>query len=198
MTADPMPNSSETSPSTGAWVWTLVKRHWQWPVLLVVGWYAYQQYLPSIDLSGGGRPAPAFAAQTIDGDTFRLQAHRGEVVVVNVWATWCAPCRVEMPGYVDLQAEMRDAGVQFVGIAVDRGGATVVQPYVEEEGVNFPQIAQPAVAARHFPGSVVPRTYLIDKQGRIRYTHTGVLLKWSLRDALETLVNEEPALENAD
>jgi len=191
-----MADSSASSSSPSAW--TLVKRYWHWPVLLVVGWYAYQQYLPSIDLSDGGRPAPDFAAQTIDGDTFRLRAHRGEVVVVNVWATWCAPCRVEMPGYVDLQAEMRDAGVQFVGIAVDRGGTDVVRPYVEEEGVNFPQIAQPTVAAQHFPGSVVPRTYLIDKQGRIRYTHTGVLLKWSLRDALETLVNEEPTARAAD
>jgi peroxiredoxin len=61
---------------------------------------------------------------------------------------------------------------------------------VEEKGVNFPQIVDPGLAARHFPGEVVPRTYLIDKQGRIRYRHTGVLLKWALDDALETLAEE--------
>ena len=170
--------------------WGYAKRHWQWPVLILVGLYAYQQYMPSIDLRDEGRPAPSFAAETIDGDTFRLREHRGEVVVVNVWATWCPPCRVEMPGFVDLQRRFRDDGVRFVGISVDREGTGVVQSFVEEEGINFPQIVNPALATRHFPGEVVPRTYLIDKQGRIRYTHSGVLLKWALDDALTTLVDE--------
>ncbi|MFB6273456.1 MAG: TlpA disulfide reductase family protein, partial [Salinibacter sp.] len=86
--------------------------------------------------------------------------------------------------------EFEDDGVQFVGIAVDRAGAEAVRPFVEKQGINFPQIANPSVAARHFPGEVVPRTYLIDKQGRIRYKHSGVLLKWALDDALETLAGE--------
>ena len=80
--------------------------------------------------------------------------------------------------------------MQFVGIAVDRDGAAAVRPFVEEEGINFPQIANPSVAARHFPGEAVPRTYLIDKRGRIRYEHSGVMLKWALDDALETLTGE--------
>jgi len=183
---------SESEQPSAAWatVWTYVKRHWHWPVLLAMGLYAYQQYMPSIDLSTVEGKAPNFAAETLEGDRFRLRAHRGEVVVVNVWATWCAPCRVEMPGFVDLQDSFRDEGVQFVGIAVDRDGAEAVRPFVEKEGVNFPQIANPAVAARHFPGEVVPRTYLIDKQGRIRYKHSGVMLKWALDDALETLAGE--------
>ncbi|MFO8098668.1 MAG: TlpA disulfide reductase family protein, partial [Salinibacter sp.] len=75
-------------------------------------------------------------------------------------------------------------------IAVDRDGAEAVRPFVEEQGINFPQIANPSVAARHFPGEAVPRTYLIDKRGRIRYEHSGVILKWALDDALETLVAE--------
>jgi hypothetical protein len=66
----------------------------------------------------------------------------------------------------------------------------VVQSFVEDEGINFPQIVNPALANRFFPGNVVPRTYLIDKQGRIRYKHSGVILKWALDDALETLVDE--------
>jgi peroxiredoxin len=193
-----MADSSESDPASTSSVlraaWRGAKRYWHWPVLLAVGLYAYQQYLPSIDLRDEGRPAPSFAAETIGGDTFRLREHRGEVVVVNVWATWCAPCRVEMPGFVDLQRQFRDEGVQFVGIAVDREGTDVVQSFVEEEGINFPQIVAPALANRHFPGEVVPRTYLIDKDGRIRYTHSGVILKWALDDALETLV-DEPAGE---
>jgi len=173
-------------------VWAYTKAYWHWPLLLAVAVYAYQQYLPSIDLSTVERPAPEVVAQTMDGERFRLQDHRGEVVVVNVWATWCPPCRVEMPGFVDLQREFEGEGVQFVGIAVDRDGAEAVRPFVEEQGVNFPQIANPTVAARHFPGEAVPRTYLIDKKGHIRYEHSGVIFKWALDDALETLV-EEPS-----
>jgi peroxiredoxin len=183
---------SDSDASASFWntAWTYVKRYWHWPVLLVVGIYAYQQYMPSIDLSTVEGQAPNFVGRTLEGDRFRLQEHRGEVVVVNVWATWCPPCRVEMPGFVDLQRELGDEGVQFVGIAVDREGAEAVRPFVKEQGINFPQIANPSVAARHFPGEVVPRTYVIDKQGRIRYSHSGVLLKWALGDALETLAGE--------
>lgn len=185
---------SESTQVSSPWgtVWHYVRRYWHWPVLLVVGVYVYQQYMPSIDLSTVEGRAPRVVAQTLDGDSFRLREHRGEVVVVNVWATWCPPCRVEMPGFVDLQRELGDEGVQFVGIAVDRAGAEAVRPFVENHGVNFPQIANPSVAARYFPGKVVPRTYLIDKRGRIRYSHSGVLLKWALRDALEKLVAESP------
>lgn len=185
-----MPASDSSSPPLWRTAGHLIATYWHWPVLVVVGLYAYQQYLPSIDLSTPPRPAPAFVGQTLEGDRFRLADQRGQVVVVNVWATWCGPCRVELPGFVDVQRDLRDDGVRFVGIAVDREGASVVRPYAEAEGLNFPQIADPSLAARHFPGNVVPRTYLIDKQGRIRYEHTGVLLKWSLRDALERLAAE--------
>jgi peroxiredoxin len=184
-----MSDSDLSSEPWGRKAWTYAARYWHWPVLLFVAAYAYQQYLPTINLSSMGRAAPSFAAETVDGDSFRLADHRGQVVVVNVWATWCGPCRVELPGFVDVQRAMQ-GDVQFVGIAVDRAGAAVVGPYAEAEGLNFPQIARPQIAAQHFPGDVVPRTYLIDKQGRIRYAHTGVLLKWSLQDALERLVAE--------
>lgn len=188
------PGISDSEPTTSSWHtgWAYVKRYWTWPVLLVVGVYVCQQYMPNIDLTDEGRRAPTFAAETLDGSTFRLRDHRGDVIVVNVWATWCPPCRVEMPGFVDLQEDFRDDGVRFVRISVDRGGTKVVRPFVEGKGVNFPQIVDPSLAARHFPGDTVPRTYLIDKQGRIRYEHSGIILKWALDDALETLT-EEPA-----
>lgn len=183
---------SEDASSSWHRGWHFVRRYWHWPVLLAAGIYLYQQYLPHIDLASEGRPAPDLVAETVTGETFRLAEHRGTVVVVNVWATWCAPCRVEMPGFVDLQERFRADGVQFVGIAVDQHGAAPVKAFAEREGLNFPQIANPALAGRHFPGEVVPRTYLIDKQGRIRYEHDGVILKWALDDALHTLLDEPP------
>jgi len=77
-------SESEQLSSSWAAVWTYVKRYWHWPVLLAVGFYACQQYMPSIDLSEKERPAPEVVAKTLKGDRFRLGEHRGEVVVVNV------------------------------------------------------------------------------------------------------------------
>jgi peroxiredoxin len=173
---------------SGRRIWRYVADYWHWPVLAGVLVYAYFQFLPPIDVSNPGRPAPEVEARTLDGDVFRLSDYRGNVVVVNVWATWCPPCRVEMPGFVRLQRDLGDRGVQFVGIAVDQTGPSAVREFVNQEEVNFPQVVSPQLAARHFPGEVVPRTYLIDREGRIRYEHSGLLLAPALRDAIEDLL----------
>ena len=165
------------------WVWSMLAGMLIGSALVGVGVFGASKPAPQWATSEtAGDEAPAFSLRILDGETFRLEEHRGEVVILNFWATWCAPCRVEMSGFVDLQDSFRDEGVQFVGIAVDRDGTAAVRPFVEEEGINVPQIANPSVAARHFPGEAVPRTYLIDKRGRIRYEHSGVMLKWALDD----------------
>ncbi|PEN14166.1 cytochrome C biogenesis protein [Longibacter salinarum] len=190
-------DSSSAGSSTGTAQSSLLRRvgrfvwdYWHWPVLLGAAVYLYLQLMPPIDLSEPSSPAPSVTAQTLDGDTFRLSDYRGDIVVVNVWATWCPPCRVEMPGFVDLQAEMKEQDVQFIGISVDRTGDDLVRDFVTEYEINFPTIHDPRVAARHFPGNTVPRTYLIDREGQIRYEHTGLILKPALRDAIEDLLAE--------
>ena len=173
------------------WFWSLLFGALVGGALVGIGMASQSEPAPQWATSEmSSDEAPNFVLETLNGDPFRLEEHRGGVVVVNVWATWCLPCRVEMPGFVDLQDSFRDEGVQFVGIAVDRDRAAAVRPFVEAEGVNFPQIANPSVAARHSPGEVVPRTYVIDKRGRIRYRHTGMMLKWALADAPKTLTEE--------
>ena len=186
-----MHNKNGGSITIPGWVWSMLAGMLIGTALVGVGVFGASKPAPQWATSEmAGDEAPAFSLRTPDGETFRLEEHRGEVVILNFWATWCPPCRVEMPSFADLQDSFRDEGVQFVGIAVDRDGAAAVRPFVEEEGINFPQIANPSVAARHFPGEAVPRTYLIDKRGRIRYEHSGVMLKWALDDALETLTGE--------
>ncbi len=173
--------------------WTTL-RHWAgrlgpWMLLAAMGVYLYRTVSPPVELDVI-RPAPDFEAPALDGTTFRLSAHRGEIVVVNVWATWCPPCRVEMPGFADLQERFRDNGVLFVGLAVDEEGLGAVRPFVEERGIDYPQVDGRRVAYRHFPGEAIPRTYLIDRQGRIRFEHTGFLLPSALADGIEALLAE--------
>ena len=170
--------------------WRFVRRHWTWLLVAALAVFAYRRVSPPPTLPETGRPAPELVLETMEGEPFSLRALRGEVVVLNVWATWCAPCRVELPGFVALQEELADEGVRFVGLSVDAEGFEVVRPFAREHGLNYVQLASREAAARHFPGNAVPRTYLIDRQGRIRYEHTGVLVKWTLRPKLLELARE--------
>lgn len=167
--------------------WYLIKTYWHWPVLVsVLTYMVFQFWPPILDLDPPGTTAPTFVHETIDGDVFDTADHADKVMVVNVWATWCPPCRVELPGFVDLQEEW-SGRVQFVGLATDQQGVRVIKPFAEEQGLNYPQIASGALAARHFPGEAIPRTYVIDQNGDIRYTHTGFLPKSTLRRILQRL-----------
>lgn len=176
-----------------------LRRNWTWGLVLALGFYLWQTIHPNINLPPDGPPAPDFELEAMDGSTFRLSDHRGEVVVLNVWATWCPPCRVEIPGFIELQEAYRDDGVLFVGLSVDEGGLETVRPYAEERGMNYPQLASVRVAYRDYgTDSAVPRTYVIDKRGRIRYEHVGLLLKGALVPVLDELAAEDVPESTAD
>lgn len=170
---------------------SFLRRYWMWGVLLIVGFYLWQDIRPNIDLPEDGPTAPDFELKQMNGETFRLSDHRGEVVILNVWATWCPPCRVEIPGFVELQGEFAGRGVTFVGLSVDQGGLEDVRSFARDREINYPQVASRSVAYRKYgQTTTVPRTYVIDKRGRIRYRHTGLLMKGSLTPVLEELVAE--------
>jgi len=185
----PLTSEASSSPVHRT-LWSYVSTYWHWPVLIGASIYLYLQLFPPVDLDPPGDPVPDFEVQALSGEWFRMAEQRGDVVVVNVWATWCPPCRVEMPGFVDLQGEMRDEDVQFVGISVDRGDRQLVRDFATEYAVNFPTLHHPQIAARYFPGNSVPRTYVIDREGRVRFQHTGIIMKPSLRTAIETVLSE--------
>lgn len=169
-----------------------------WALLVVLGAFVYRQYFPPMDLSGDLGAAPDFTLPDLEGKPFTLSHHRGHVVVLNFWATWCPPCRAEIPGFVELQDEFRERGVVFVGVALDDEGAEIVGPYATERGINYPVLVDGWQAAARYGGiGTVPTTFLIDAQGTIRYRHTGLLLTPSLRKALNVLsaeatVTDEP------
>lgn len=117
---------------------------------------------------------------------------RGRVVVLNFWATWCAPCRAEIPGFIALQREFGDAQVRFVGVSLDEEGAAVVRPYAREMGINYPLITQDAQAVAEAYGGhyVVPTTFVIDQEGRIRQRYMRAVPEGQLRPVLQTLLAE--------
>jgi peroxiredoxin len=168
-----------------------LRRYGLWGAILIGGIFLWQDLRPETDLPESGPRAPDFTLTRLNGESFHLSEHRGEVVVLNVWATWCAPCRDEIPGFVQLQREFRDRDVQFVGLSVDASGLTAVRRFAQEQPLNYPQVASQRVASRKYgTTTTVPRTFVIDKRGRIRYTHSGLLLPGRLQPMLETLVAE--------
>lgn len=132
--------------------------------------------------------APNFERPTMAGDTFRLSDQRGTIVVLNFWATWCGPCREEIPDFIKLQEEFAD-DVQFVGISLDQGGFDAVRAYAEEMGINYPIVMDDGAIARKFGGiPALPTTFVVGRDGIIKGYAPGMLTEDMLRPELETLI----------
>ena len=159
-------------------------------VLLVV---AYRRVAPSMPLEDLG-PAPPLAMTDTEGAVVRLSDYRGQVVVVNVWATWCPPCRVETPGFVDLQ-EAFAGDVQFLGLSTDEDRADVIA-FAKAYDINYPLLVGTNRAGAGYRVPVLPTTFLIDRRGHLRFKHEGLLMAHALRPALRTLVRETPTVSS--
>jgi peroxiredoxin len=159
-----------------------------WLVLVGLVVLVVRRYVPDYDLPDLG-PAPPLAYASLDGETIELADFEGQVVVVNVWATWCPPCVVETPGFVDLQAEFA-GDVQFLGVSVD-DDLGAVQAFVERYGVEYPILVGPNRAGASPSAALLPTTYVVDRAGRVRMVHEGLLLEPALRPALRTLARED-------
>ena len=139
-----------------------------------------------------GSPVPDFAAVTLAGDTVSLDGLRGSPVLLNLWATWCTPCRAETPYLQSLHERFADAGLEVVGVSVDsRGAREDVDAFVEEFGVTYRILHDPAMASMDiFEVLGLPATYLIAADGTIRWKRLGPVDEGdrSFEEALEALV----------
>jgi thiol-disulfide isomerase/thioredoxin len=136
-----------------------------------------------------GRAAPSYAAVTLTGDTVSLAAMKGKPVLLNVWATWCAPCKEEIPFLEQLFARHRGAGLEIVGVTVDaRGEEEKVTEFARDIGMSYALWHDPDQRVMSVFRSIgVPASYLIDRKGILRWRHLGVLREGndSFRAALE-------------
>jgi thiol-disulfide isomerase/thioredoxin len=139
-------------------------------------------------------PAAAVRGETLEGEQLDLASYKGEVVVVNFWASWCGPCRAEAPALEATHQENKDAGVKFVGVDISdtRDGA---KAFVRKYGTTYPSFFDPEGKITHAFSSVnpsaLPTTLILDRQGRVAVQFPGLVNKSRLDPALAKIVAEK-------
>ena len=119
-------------------------------------------------------PVPGFTVQTLDGQTISSSTWRGKVTLLNFWATWCPPCKAEIPDLIALQNKYRDQ-LQIIGISEDET-PDVVRRFIAEHRINYPVVMAPPDIQRALPGvSGLPTSFMLDRDGRVVVKHVGLL-----------------------
>ena len=140
-----------------------------------------------------GRPAEDYTATTLEGDSISLASLRGEVVLLNLWATWCGPCRTETPYLQSLFEDYKDQGFSIVGVSLDTGDASEdIEIFVEEYGVSYTILHDPMMKGMDLYQVLgLPATFLVDREGILRWMRYGPILEGDeeFLQALEELLS---------
>jgi peroxiredoxin len=135
------------------------------------------------------KPAPEFALKDGDGKTVRLEDYRGKVVLLDFFATWCGPCKIEIPWFMEFERQNKDKGFSVLGVSMDDEGWEVVKPFLAELGVNYRVVIGNDSTAQIYGGvDALPTTFLIDRNGRIAAVHIGLASKKVFDDGIQQLL----------
>lgn len=140
--------------------------------------------------SGDNLPAaPHFSLPNLKGKAVRLSDFRGKVILLNFWATWCPPCREEIPRFIELYNQYRGHGFQMIGVSLDTVGPAVVEEFARKYGINYPiLIANEEVVEEYGGVRGIPTTFVIDRQGKVFQKYTGYREKETFERVLRGLL----------
>jgi thiol-disulfide isomerase/thioredoxin len=137
--------------------------------------------------------APDFTLQSLDGKSLRLSDLRGKAVLLNFWATWCAPCKIEMPWFVELQKEFGPQGLQIVGVAMDDSSKDDIAKFAKDMGVNYPVLlGKEAVGDAYGGVPALPESFFISRDGKIVDRIIGLKGKADIEDAIRKALTAQP------
>jgi thiol-disulfide isomerase/thioredoxin len=143
-----------------------------------------------------GNLAPDFDLQTLDGKSLKLSDLRGKAVLLNFWATYCGPCKIEMPWFVELQKQYGPEGFQIVGVAMDDASTEEIAKFAKELGVNYPiLIGKDSVAESYGGVSVLPTTFFVDRDGKLIAREFGLQSRSVFVDHIKKAMSQGQAVQ---
>lgn len=143
----------------------------------------------STKLSSDRKPAPDFTLKDADGKSVKLSDYRGKVVLLNFWATWCGPCQLEIPWFIDFEQQYQSQGLEIIGVSMDDEGWPVIKPFVASHKMNYRVLLGNDSVTQLYGGiDSLPTTFLIDRQGRVAKVHVGLAGRNEYLDEIKSLL----------
>jgi thiol-disulfide isomerase/thioredoxin len=143
-----------------------------------------------------GKEAPDFTLKDLEGKQVRLSDFRGKAVLLNFWATWCGPCKIEMPWFVELQKQYGPQGLEIVGVALDDSGRDEIQKFAREMGVNYLILQGQDDVGDAYGAVGLPTTFYIDRTGKIIDSASGLVSRSEIEDNVKKALSETVTAKN--
>ena len=140
-----------------------------------------------------GSAAPDFELKSLEGKNVKLSDYRGKAVLLNFWATWCAPCKIEMPWFVDLNKKYESQGLAIIGVAMDDSGESEIAKFAKEMGVNYPILLGKDEVGDAYGGvQFLPSTFYIGRDGKIVKSNFGIMGESDIEDNIKLALAAKP------
>lgn len=141
-----------------------------------------------------GKQAPDFELSTLDGKPVKLSDYKGRPVLINFWATWCGPCKIEMPWFIDLKKQYASQGFEIIGIAMEDTENATIDEFVKKMGVNYLILkGKNAVGDAYGGVQGLPASFYVDREGKIVAQHTGLVSRSVIEHDVKLAVGEAQA-----
>jgi thiol-disulfide isomerase/thioredoxin len=165
--------------------------------MLYFGFHMARRTGPTHSIANSA-PAPDFTLQSLDGTNMRLSDLRGKAVLLNFWATWCGPCKIEMPWFIELQKQYGSQGLQIVGVAMDDSSKDDIAKFAKDMGVNYPVLLGKEAVGEAYGGvPALPESFFIGRDGKIVDKIIGLRGKAEIEDSIKKALDTQAANSQA-
>ena len=159
-------------------------------VLVVLAFVAPQRGNAGIIAANFRKAAPDFVLKDAAGATVRLSDYKGKVVLLNFWATWCEPCKTEIPWFIEFENHYKNSGFAVIGVSTDKGW-DVVRSYLRDRKIDYRLVVGDRKLGKRYGIDALPTTLLIDRRGKIAESHEGLAPKSTYEDEIRYLLDNE-------